>query len=70
MCICERERERERERAAGEMAYGLFVHNKTQFCGKNMEMICCFYYIVYYFYLSGQVSLLVFGYFAVVRPLK
>ncbi len=30
------------------------VHNKTSFCGKNMEMICCFYPIVDYIYLFGQ----------------
>ncbi len=37
----------------GEM-YVLSLHNKTQFCGKNMEIICCFYPIVHYMYLFDQ----------------
>ncbi len=58
--VCEGER-------AGETEYVLSVHNKVQFCGKNMDMICHFYPFVYYIYLFGQCR---FGYFAVVRPLN
>ncbi len=46
MFVCERERERE--------GYVLSVHNKTKFCGKNMDKICRFYPSVYCIFLIGQ----------------
>ncbi len=36
MCVSEGETESRRER----VGYGLSVHNKTKFCGKNMDKIC------------------------------
>ncbi len=35
----------------------LSVHKKTEFCGKNMDMICRFYPFVYYIYFFWPVSL-------------
>ncbi len=58
MCISVREQPSltvvlEGETKSGRERVVLFVHNKMQFCGKNMDKICRFYPCVYCIYLFG-----------------
>ncbi len=56
VCVCKVER-------AGKREYVLSIHNEKEFCGKNMEIISCFFLFFTIFICLVRVNV-GFGYFA------